>query len=256
MKPTIGVIGTGDFATYLIAALRKGGHDGRILLSPYSRKKAEALAERHACEVAADEERMLAESDWIVLAVRPEQLDAALAKLSLLPRHVVISAVAGMTIAQLRATLGEDNPVIRIMPASYIDTVSGGVIPMFPSSADVEAVLTAGGTVVTFDTEQQFELSLVGACLSGWIYRFVGTLEAWFVERGLSQAQARLMVAGNVAGAAGYAMAHPARSLAEISDAIATEGTFTKAGLDHLLDREATLPWRQSLDIVYARLSA
>ena len=255
MKPRIGVIGTGDFATYLIAALRKGGHDGRILLSPYSRKKAEALAGQYGCEVAADEKRMLEESDWIVLAVRPEQLDAALANLSLLPRHVVISAVAGMKIGQLRATLGEENSLIRIMPASYIDTVSGGVIPMFPSSAEVEAVLAAGGEVVTFDTEEQFELSLVGACLSGWIYRFVDTLEAWFVERGMSQEQARLMVAGNIAGAVGNAMAHPATSLAELSDGIATEGTFTKAGLDHLIDREAALPWVQSLDIVYARLS-
>lgn len=256
MKPTIGVIGTGDFATYLIGALRKGGHDGRILLSPYSHKKAEALAERHTCEVAADEERMLAESDWIVLAVRPEQLDAALANLSLLPRHVVISAVAGTTIARLRATLGEDMPVVRIMPSSYIDTVSGGVIPIYPSSTEVEAILRTGGTVVTFDREEQFELSLAGACLSGWIYRFVGTLEDWFVERGLSQEHARLIVAGNIAGAAGYAMALPAASLAKISDGIATEGTFTKAGLDHLLDREAALLWRQALDIVYARLSA
>jgi pyrroline-5-carboxylate reductase len=34
-SPTIGVVGTGDFSAYLIAALRKGGFDGRILLSPY-----------------------------------------------------------------------------------------------------------------------------------------------------------------------------------------------------------------------------
>jgi len=255
MKPTIGVIGTGDFAAYLIAALRKGGHEGRILLSPYSRSKAEALAARHACEVAADEARLLAEADWVLLAVRPGQLAAALANLSLRPRQLLISAVAGTSIARLRQALGEDVPVVRIMPSSYIDTVGGGVIPMYPSSAEVEAVFGVGGTVVTFDTEEQFELSMVAACFSGWIYRFVGTLEAWFVERGLSPAQARLMVAGNMAGAAGYAMAHRHASLTAISDAIATEGTYTKAGLDHLLDSEAASPWLRALDIVHARLN-
>lgn len=256
MRPTIGVIGTGDFSAYLIAALRNGGHDGRILLSPYNRAKAAALAERHACEVAMDEACLIAQADWILLAVRPEHLAAALANLSPRPRQTVISAVAGVTIAQLRSALGEDVPVVRIMPSSYIDTVGGGVIPMYPAAPDVEIVLGAGGTVVTFDTEEQFELSLVAACFSGWIYRFVGALEAWFVERGLPQAQARLLVAGNMAGAAGYAMAHQAASLARISDGIATEGTYTKAGLDHLLGKEAALPWLQSLDIVYAKLNA
>lgn len=51
-------------------------------------------------------------------------------------------------------------------------------------------------------------------------------------------------------------MARQGASLAEISDGIATEGTFTKAGLDHLLDSDAAAPWLQSLDIVYAKLNA
>lgn len=253
-KPTLCVIGTGDFAAYLIAALRKGGHDGRILLSPHNPAKAQAMAARHGCEVATDDAAMIDEADWILLAIRPEQLHAVLARLSLRPGQVVISAVAGATIAQLRASLGEGISVVRIMPSSYIDTVSQGIIPIYPASAAVESVLEAAGRIVAFDTEDQFELALAGACISGWMYRFVETLESWFVERGLSPAQARLMVAGNIAGAAGYAMAHQEVPLARISDAIATEGTYTKAGLDRLLEKEAATPWVEALDIVYDRL--
>lgn len=255
-KPTMGVIGTGDFAAYLIAALRKGGHDGRILLSPHNLAKAQAIAARHGCEVAADEASMVGEADWILLSIRPERLDDVLAGLSLRSGQVAISAVAGATVARLRASLGQDVGVVRIMPSSYIETVSQGIVPMYPASAEVETVLAAAGRVVVFDTEDQFELALAGACISGWMYRFVETLETWFVERGLSPAQARLMVAGNIAGAAGYAMARQDVPLAEISDAIATEGTFTKAGLDWLLEKEAASPWVEALDIVYGRLNA
>jgi len=253
-NPTIAVIGAGDFSAYLIGALRRGGYGGRILLSPYNRAKAHALAAKHGCEVAADATSLLAEANWILLAVRPGQLGGVLAKLSMRPGQLVISAVAGVAIAQLQTVLGHDTPVVRIMPSSYIDTVGGGIIPVYPASADVEAVLTAAGKVVAFDTEDQFELSMVGACLSGWMYRFVGSLEGWFVEHGLSQSQARLVVAGNIAGAAGYSIACQNANLTEISDGIATEGTYTKVGLDHLLDSGAACSWLQALDIVYARL--
>ncbi|UVK48387.1 NAD(P)-binding domain-containing protein (plasmid) [Mesorhizobium sp. AR07] len=253
--PTIGVIGTGDFSTYLIAALRKGGFGGRILLSPYSRDKAETIAATHNCTVAPDDASMLAEADWILLAVRPEQLANALPRLVLRPKQVLISAVAGVTIAELRATIGEDILVVRIMPSSYIDTISEGLIPIFPASQDIEAVLNSAGKVVTFDTEDQFELAMIGACLAGWMYRFVATLEAWFLDRGLTPAQARLIVAGNIAGSTGYALARQDVSLELVSDLIATQGTYTEAGLDHLLRRQAALPWVEALDIVFARLN-
>jgi len=252
-EPTIGVIGTGDFSNYLITALRKGGFGGRIVLSPYSRGKAHTLAVTYGCIVAADDVSMLADADWILLAVRPEQLADALSRVALRPEQVLISAVAGVTIAQLRAVTGKDTSVVRIMPSSYIDTVNEGLIPIFPASEKVKLVLDLAGRVVTFDTEDQFELAMIGACLAGWMYRFVGTLETWFLERGLTPAQARLIVAGNIAGATCYALAREDVPLDLVSDRIATQGTYTKAGLDHLLQCQAALPWIKALDIVFAK---
>ncbi|MER8401090.1 NAD(P)-binding domain-containing protein [Mesorhizobium sp. M1348] len=253
--PTIGFIGTGDFSAYLIAALRRGGFGGRILLSPYSRVKAERLATTHDCTVAADDASMLAEADWILLAVRPEQLANALPNLAMRPEQVLISAVAGATIAELQAAIGKDISVVRIMPSSYIDTIDRGLVPIYPASDDVAVVLGTAGRIVTFETEDQFELAMVGACLAGWIYSFIATLESWFLERGLTSAQARLVVAGNIAGATGYALARAEVPLDIVSDGIATEGTFTKLGLDHLAARQAPLPWLEALDIVFRRLN-
>ena len=252
-QPTIAVVGTGDFSTYLIAGLRKGGFSGRILLSPYSRARAHSLAVAYGCTVATDEASMLAEADWILFAVRPEQVADALPKLSLRPTQVLISAVAGLAIADLRAATGKDTSVIRIMPSSYIDTVDQGLIPIFPTSNQVEAVLSLAGKVMTFDTEDQFEFAMIGACLAGWMYRFVGSLENWFVEHGLTPSQARLIVAGNIAGAAGYALERSELSLDSVSDRIATPGTFTKDGLDYLRERRSDLPWIDALDIVFQR---
>ncbi|MEI9414442.1 NAD(P)-binding domain-containing protein [Mesorhizobium sp. Cs1321R2N1] len=253
--PTIGVLGTGDFAAYFIAALRNGGYTGHILLSPHSPAKAERLAAEQGCTVASDDTAMLAESDWLLLAVRPEQLPSALPKLALRSGQLLLSAVAGLTVDELRSAIGNDVAIIRIMPSSYIGVLQDGLLPIYPGCAEVEAVLGRAGKLLVFDTEKQIELSMIGACLSGWMYRFVGSLEAWFVERGLTPAQARQIVAGNILGAAGNALARPDISLETVSDEIATPGTYTQLGLDYLRDKNSFHPWNEALTLVSDRLN-
>ncbi|AYG64148.1 NAD(P)-binding domain-containing protein [Rhizobium jaguaris] len=253
---TIGVIGTGDFSAYLIAALRRGGHTGRILLSPHNLKKARDLSTRYDCPVAVDDVSLTEQADWVLLAVRPEQLAFALSTLTLRPNQTLISAVAGITTAELRAAKGDSIRVVRIMPSSYIEAIDDGLIPMFPACPDVEAVLAAAGKVLVLGTEDQLDLAMIGACLAGWTYRFIAKLENWFAERGLRPDQARVMAAGNIAGAAAYAALRQDVSLAAISDAIATPGTFTKTGLDYLARTNAAAPWLEALETVHRDLPA
>jgi len=254
--PTIAVIGTGDFSSYFIAALRNGGHRGRILLSPHSRDKAETIARAHGCEVAENDVRLLDDADWVLIAVRPEQLGRALAPLALRSEQLILSAVAGVSIAGLRQHLGDASTIVRVMPSSYVEAMSDGLIPVFPALPEVRQILARAGTVMAFDAEEHFELATAGACLSGWMYRFMGQLEEWFLGKGLSPDQARLLVLGNIAGAAAYSGADPGRGLGEISDDIATEGTYTRAGLDVLLADGAAGPWLKALDLVGTGLAS
>jgi pyrroline-5-carboxylate reductase len=253
--PVIGVIGTGDFSAYLIAALRKGGHSGRILLSPHNPTKARALAARHDCTVATDDAGLTRDADWVLLAVRPEQVDSALSTLTLRPGQTLISAVAGVTTTALRTALSEDIQVVRFMPSSYIEAIDDGLVPMFPANSEVEAVLAAAGKVVVLNSEHQIELAMIGACLAGWMYCFIAEFENWFLARGLGSKQARALAAGNIAGAATYAAARQDVSLDAISDAIATPGTFTRTGLDHLARTRAAAPWLEALEIIHSDLS-
>jgi pyrroline-5-carboxylate reductase len=252
--PVIGVIGTGDFSAYLIAALIRGGHSGRILLSPHNMMKALDLSVRYGCAVAADHASLTGESDWVLLAVRPEQLASALSTLTLRPGQTLISAVAGATAAHLRSALGEEIRVVRIMPSSYIEAIDGGLIPMFPANPEVEAVLGAAGKVMVLNSEDQMDLAMIGACLAGWTYSFIAGLENWFLARGLGPQQARLLAADNIAGAAAHAAARQDVSLDAISEAIATPGTFTRTGLDHLAQARAILPWLEALEMIHGDL--
>jgi pyrroline-5-carboxylate reductase len=253
-EPVIGVFGTGHFSSYMIAALRNGGHAGRIILSPYSRQKAEALALKHGCSVAADDTQLLAEADWLLIAVRPEQLDAVLCRLTIAPGHTIISAVAGVPVDEFRRRLGADAPVYRIIPATYIEFMRDGIIPLYPDSPGIKAVFGKAGTVVSFGTDEKFDLTMAGSCVSAWMYRLMASMEDWFLERGFSKEQARLVISHNIAGAAAVAKANPVRDLRDISDEVATEGTYTKLGLDHLRAVNFSEPWQLALGLVQTKL--
>ena len=253
MEPTIAVVGTGDFAAYFIAALRNGAHHGRILLSPHSRR-AQSMARELNCEVAQDGADLLAQADWILVAVRPEQLDAALAGLALRADHVVLSAVAGVSVAELRRRLGNVQTVTRIMPSSYIAAMPDGLVPLFPAIPDIERVLARAGTVIAFEKEEHFELSTAAACMSGWMYHFMDSLESWFIRQGLPSDQARRLVAGNILGALAQAKSNSDINLRAIGEEIATEGTYTRLGLDILLANAAMQPWEKALDAVADKL--
>ena len=78
---TIGFIGVGKLALYTIRGVRGGGYQGPILLSPRNREKAEYLAAQHHCEVQRDNQSVVANSDYIVIATRPAHCLETLASL-------------------------------------------------------------------------------------------------------------------------------------------------------------------------------
>lgn len=244
-KLTLGVIGTGHFASYTIAALRNGGFSADILLSPRNAERAAALADEHACRIAEDNLSVVSASDIVLLSVRPHQLSQALEGLAFRPDQIVLSALAGVT---LHALLEHGLPVstVRIMPSSFIEA-GDAVFPIYPDNDVVSRLLEPAGKVVAFDNEPDFERSVLTACAYAWNYDLMHALSTWFVDRGWPAELARDMVVRHMRGASTYALAHPDIPLDTISAGIATDGTFTQRGLNHLQNRDAFSPWTEAL---------
>ena len=245
-----GVIGTGQFASYFIAALRRGGYDGNVLLSPRNADVASTLAHNHACVVAASADEVLAGADVVLLSVRPEHAEVALANLHWERRHTVLCAVAGIRLDDLRTLLPGVGGIHLIVPGSYIE-IAPGPIPLYPPAPGLMPLLSCAGDVVALPNEAAFNAAMVSLCASTWIYDLAHALAAELERHGLEPDAARALTLGNIAGPASFALGVPETSLLDISAGIATERTFTKAGLDHLKARHFDAPWRE----VIARLA-
>ena len=120
MKPTIAFIGGGNMARSLIGGLLKQGYDhSSIRVSePYAPTR-EALAAETGIPVHDDNPRAAAGSAVWLFAVKPQVMKSVCAELKDLAqreRPLILSIAAGITATQLETWLGDNLPVVRIMP--------------------------------------------------------------------------------------------------------------------------------------------
>lgn len=251
--PKLGFLGAGHLASYTIAALRNGGHNGEIALSPRNAQVAARLAADFNCHIAASNQALVDGADIVIVSVRPQHLDAALDALMFRTDQIILSAVAGISVGNLRRRPGMASTILRIMPSSFIEA-GDALFPLFPGNETVESLFAANGRVVVFETEEQFEMSTLASCAYAWIYELMDNLTEWFIEAGWPEDVAREMVVRHVRGATTYALAKSDTPLPDILSEIATDGTYTKAGLEHLRASDAFRLWRDALALLQSKL--
>lgn len=252
MSETLGILGVGHLASYVVAGLRNAGDGRRILLSPRGKQTAERLQREQGCEIAPDNQILVDQCDTLLIAVRPTHLTELLSSLSFKPNQLLISCAAGVSLSQIEQ-LAAPAQVVRTLPLACAE-FGAGAVPLFPDNDTARALLSQLGQLILFEDEEKFELASTAACMNGWIYDFLDQLSGWFADQGLSPELARALVTQQISGATALATARPDLPLSEISASIATEGTFTKTGLDLLQDRKAMAPWIEACDAIQKAL--
>src|SRR5690606_8346897 len=108
----IGIIGVGEIARAIVEGLSDGvAEPPRIHLSPRGAATAAEPARRYPnAQVRADNQDVADRSDVLILAVRPQDAAAALPGLRIGDGSVVVSAIAGIGIDELRGMPGTDAP--------------------------------------------------------------------------------------------------------------------------------------------------
>ena len=250
---TIGFIGVGALAEYTIKGIRHGGFAGRILLSPRNREMSEQLAKDYKCEVMTNNQAVADGCQQLILSTRPADCLDALGALRLKSDHLLISVVAGVALAKLREVVGGDIDIVRAMP---VNCAPAGASPtlVYPHHAAVNTLFDYCGNSINAEDEAAFDQGSILACVYTWYFElFQQIIEATRGES-LSNALATELVLGMAKGAASLALQDKEHSPGEIATAIATEGTFSKLGLDILKDNEAFEPWRLACEALAKRM--
>ena len=190
----------------------------------------------------------LDEGTVVVLGVKPQALPAVASALSQLLRegHVVVSMLAGVTLEQLRISLGDDADLVRIMPNLPV-ALGKGVCALYAGTRTrAEAVLSAErllqplGLVEKLADESQFNLlTAISGCGPAFVFRFIDALAKAAVGLGFEAAQAARLAMATVEGSSALA-AMADEPPADLADKVASKGGMTREGLD-VLDADGRL---------------
>jgi pyrroline-5-carboxylate reductase len=252
---TIGFIGVGELVLYTIRGVRRGGYRGRILLSPRNRDKSSLLAEQYDCEVQGDNQAVVDHCDCVVIATRPADCMSTLAELNFKPGQMLLSVVAGIEVDQLREVLDGDVEIVRAMPVSSAEAGASPTL-VYPDNEFVRAFFDHCGNSIPVDNEAYFTQGSILACVYCWFFTLFDHLIEATQGKDLPSPLSAELVMGMARGAAELALSKGESTPAEIAAGIATEGTYSRLGLDLLEQNAAFEPWREACQLLQNQLAA
>lgn len=223
----VGLIGAGNMA----AALARGWGEPVLCIDSGS-GRARALAEELGGEAASSNYELAVNSDVVVLAHKPAQLEAV-AREAAPAARAVVSLLARTTVEQLRAAY-PDTPVVRVQPNMPAEVRRGVTLLAEPAEdplgSQVEELFGRVGTVVRLP---EALLDAAAACSGVGPAYWALAAEAWVdaaIRRGIPAPQAQLLVTETMAGSAALLGARDHDTL-RLRREVASPGGTTARGL-------------------------
>ncbi|GIX32086.1 MAG: pyrroline-5-carboxylate reductase [Lysobacterales bacterium] len=245
LSGTIGFIGGGNMARALIGGLIAAGQPpASIAVSEPDPARREGLAADFGIALGADNREVAAQSDLLVLAVKPQVLPEVCQGLrgALERVELIVSIAAGVPTARLRAWLATDLPLVRAMPNTPA-LIGAGVSGLYaPPQCGAEAraradrlLASVGETVWIPDESAMDAVTAVSGSGPAYFLLLCEALEQAAIAQGIEPESARRLVLATALGSARLAR-ETARSPRELRAQVTSPGGTTEAALSVLFE--------------------
>lgn len=242
LPATLTLVGAGKMGGALLRGWLDGGLDaaGTTVVDPQAGPEIAACCRERGVALNPGRQEVAA---MLVLAIKPQMLDEAAPALAPLvgPGTLVVSILAGKTLANLRARLPRAGAFVRAMPnlpASVGRGATGAVASPEASAAQraqAEALLACAGLVEWLDDEALID-AVTAVSGSGPAYAFLlaESLAEAGVRAGLPQDIAVRLARATVAGAGALLDASDTEA-GQLRRDVTSPGGTTAAALDVLM---------------------
>ncbi|WP_369638666.1 pyrroline-5-carboxylate reductase [Nocardia sp. JMUB6875] len=241
----IAVIGGGRIGEALIAGLLEAGRASKdlVVVEPVA-TRAELLGERFGIRATDDIADAAKSADLIVIAVKPNDVDAVVAELGkaeLGEAHdqVLVSLAAGVPTSRMESRLPAGFPVIRVMPNTPM-LVGQGMSAIAPGRYArkeqltlVTEMLESVGKVVTVTESQLDAVTAVSGSGPAYFFLIVEAMIDASVGLGLTRDVATQLVVQTMLGSAAL-LDESGQSAPELRAAVTSPAGTTAAGLREL----------------------
>ncbi|MBK8062814.1 MAG: pyrroline-5-carboxylate reductase [Betaproteobacteria bacterium] len=257
----IAFLGGGNMARALIGGLLAKGYAAADLsvIEPVPAAR-DALAASHGVHVSAAPDAATFAADTLVLAVKPQDMRAALAPLAgRLSTQLVVSIAAGIRLADLSRWLGGHARLVRVMPNTPA-LIGQGVAGLYAPAAvgaeeraRAERILGAVGATVWVEDEALIDpVTAVSGSGPAYVFYFIEAMEKAGVELGLAPQAARTLAIQTFVGAARLA-AESADPPAVLRERVTSKGGTTEAALKVFAEEDLGERVQRALDAASRR---
>jgi len=266
-NPTITFIGAGNMAAALIGGLIADGADPHtIIATDPDEQRRQTLSGNAGIRTLADNAKAVMQADIVVLAVKPQILEAVTRELGdaiQTRRPLVVSIAAGIRSDTLQRWLGGDVALVRSMPNTPA-MLQVGATALFATAGvteeqreQAESVMRAVGLTLWLEDESLMD-AVIALSGSGPAYFFlvIEAMEAAGIQLGLPAEAARLLTLQTALGAARMAIESsddPAELRRKVTSPGGTTeqaiGQFEKDGLRESFLRALTAARDRSMEI-------
>ncbi len=239
----IGVIGAGNAAEGIVHGIVRNTllFADRIIASDPSEARRRLFAERFNIAVTQDNRAVVAESDIIILAVKPQQyveMCRGIADL-ISDDHLIVSIMAGVSTRAIEGMFtGRRARVVRAMPNLPIHVGAGmaGVCKgQFAQEVDLlraQRIFEAGGRCIVIGDESQMDaVTAVSGSGPAYFYYFAEALIEAGQRAGLSRQQSEILAKQSCLGAARM-MLESGESPQVLREKVTSPGGTTQAAIE------------------------
>ena len=243
----VSVIGVGNMGGAFVTGLaREGSHTVTAIdADPEALAAVEPHAERTTTDLDAARE-----GDVVVLAIKPDAVDAVLADLDLRGDQTLLTFAAG--VAREHVADRTDATVVRVMPNLAAETgdMAAAVTPN--ATDDVRALLDAVGEFVAIEESLFDTATAVNGSGPAFVFYLVEAMKRAGVEGGLDPDDAEVLAAQTFRGAAETVLRDD-RSVDELIDAVCSPNGTTIEGMEVLWDSDVQTEFAAAVEAARRR---
>lgn len=240
-EKTIAILGAGNIGLSMAYGLVQSGmfKPGQITLT---RRNISSLAGAGEAGyiVSTHNGNAVTKSEIILLSVLPQQLDRLMEdiKLHLTERHLVISVITGVTIANLANGLGESPALVRAMPNTAIAVGESITCLSYNARSEayrgvVEEIFNTVGEHLEIKEELMTPATALAACAIAFFLRAIRAATQGGIEIGFHPEDA-LHISIQVAKGAGSLLSRPGAHPEKEIDKVTSPRGCTIAGLNEM----------------------
>ena len=239
----VGFIGGGNMGEALVRGLIGASvvPADLITATDVRSERTRELTKQYGIAAHADNARCVRDADVVILAVKPQVMGDVVREIApaVTARHLLISIAAGVATATIRAALGKDARIIRVMPNTPALVLHGATAIARGRGlerddlATAEEIFGAVGRVVILDEDLMDAVTGLSGSGPAYVAIVIESLADGGVKMGLDRATAMTLATQTVLGSA-HLLAETGMHPGALKDMVSSPGGTTIAGISAL----------------------